>query len=59
MIQTFCSNCAKLGVWFHPYHTMFLTAAHNDTDIEATFSAAEIAFRAVKSLQEEGMNSSL
>uniref|UniRef100_A0A6S8B488 Glutamate-1-semialdehyde 2,1-aminomutase n=1 Tax=Aplanochytrium stocchinoi TaxID=215587 RepID=A0A6S8B488_9STRA len=53
LIQTFCSYCARLGVWFHPYHTMFLTAAHTDADIESTLSVAEVAFRAVKSLQRD------
>lgn len=36
------------GAYFHPYHNMFLSAAHGDDEIRATLDIAEQAFEALK-----------
>jgi glutamate-1-semialdehyde 2,1-aminomutase len=46
--QLFCSECSKRGVFFHPHHNWFLSAAHTKTDIERTFDVADEAYRVVK-----------
>jgi glutamate-1-semialdehyde 2,1-aminomutase len=46
--QLFCSECSKRGVFFHPHHNWFLSAAHTKTDIERTLDVADEAFRIVK-----------
>jgi glutamate-1-semialdehyde 2,1-aminomutase len=38
------SACVEHGVYFSPYHNMFLTAAHRSEDIEETLFATEKAF---------------
>lgn len=40
------------GVWFHPYHTMFLTGAHTADDIEQTLRVTDAAFRAVNEIAD-------
>ena len=44
----FCSATVKRGVYFHPLHNMFLSAAHTTNDIERALDAAEHGFRAVR-----------
>ncbi|MRR08407.1 MAG: hypothetical protein EG828_16105 [Deltaproteobacteria bacterium] len=46
--QFFCAECAKRGVFFHPHHNWFLSAAHTAEDINRTLEIADIGFRAVK-----------
>eukprot|EP00041_Stephanoeca_diplocostata_P017353 m.348328 g.348328 ORF g.348328 m.348328 type:complete len:110 (+) comp20672_c1_seq54:2450-2779(+) len=50
-IRLFCSECAKHGIWFHPYHTMFLTGSHTPEDIEQTLRVTDRAFEKVASMQ--------
>ncbi|MZI93072.1 aminotransferase class III-fold pyridoxal phosphate-dependent enzyme [Vibrio sp. CAIM 722] len=38
------SELIEQGVYFHPYHNMFISAAHKKSDIEATLYATEQAF---------------
>ncbi len=46
------SECLERGVYFHPYHNLFVSAAHGEAELSATLNAAEDAFRAVKSNRE-------
>jgi glutamate-1-semialdehyde 2,1-aminomutase len=46
--QLFCAECAGRGVFFHPYHNWFLSAAHTMDDIDTSLGAADAAFRIVK-----------
>jgi glutamate-1-semialdehyde 2,1-aminomutase len=41
----FCSAAVRQGVYFHPLHNMFLSAAHTPKDIERALDAAEHGFR--------------
>lgn len=42
------SECLKRGVYLHPYHNMFICAAHTDEEIDATLAATDEAFSALK-----------
>jgi glutamate-1-semialdehyde 2,1-aminomutase len=44
--DAFCNAALAQGVYFHPRHNMFLSAAHSDADIEAALAAAEAGFAA-------------
>ncbi|HEY9212977.1 MAG TPA: aminotransferase class III-fold pyridoxal phosphate-dependent enzyme [Ancylobacter sp.] len=46
----FCAAALKAGVYFHPQHNMFLSAAHTPEDIARALEAAELGFRAVRAL---------
>jgi glutamate-1-semialdehyde 2,1-aminomutase len=46
----FCAATIKAGVYFHPLHNMFLSAAHTPEDISRALEAAEQGFRAVRAL---------
>lgn len=42
------TECLKRGVFLHPYHNMFLSAAHDEAEISATLDITDQAFEAVK-----------
>ncbi|MDN8076401.1 hypothetical protein ACVHYJ_20540 [Burkholderia pyrrocinia] len=44
----------KLGVSLHPYHNMFLSAAHTADDISTTLEATDLACGVVKHLRSTG-----
>lgn len=44
--NAFCRAALRRGVYFHPRHNMFLSAAHSQEDIAAALSAAEHGFAA-------------
>jgi glutamate-1-semialdehyde 2,1-aminomutase len=46
--RIFCARAYQEGVFFHPYHNWFLSAAHTEKDIEQTLEAAKKAFQAVR-----------
>lgn len=46
--RLFCGECARRGVFFHPHHNWFLSAAHTEADIDEALGVTEVAFRAVK-----------
>jgi len=46
----FCSAAIEQGVYFHPTHNMFLSAAHTEADIDQALEAAAHGFRAVQAL---------
>ena len=39
--KDFCSQLIKEGIYFHPWHNMFLSAAHTDADIDQTLDATD------------------
>jgi glutamate-1-semialdehyde 2,1-aminomutase len=46
--KTFGAACAARGVFLHPHHNWFLTAAHSEADIRRTLDVADAAFGEVK-----------
>jgi glutamate-1-semialdehyde 2,1-aminomutase len=44
MSRTFAGACADRGVFLHPTHNWFVSAAHGDADIDAALAATEGAF---------------
>ena len=44
----FCAATVRQGVYFHPLHNMFLSAAHTAADIEKALDAAEHGFKAAR-----------
>ena len=46
--RIFCARAYQEGVFFHPYHNWFLSAAHKEEDIRETLAATQKAFKAVK-----------
>jgi glutamate-1-semialdehyde 2,1-aminomutase len=46
----FCAAAVQQGVYFHPLHNMFLSAAHTPKDIERALDAAEHGFRAARAV---------
>ena len=53
-ILTFVDVCAKSGVLFHPFHTMFLGGAHTVEDVRRTLEVTKRAFDVLKKEEEEG-----
>jgi len=47
-IKLFCGEAAKRGVYFHPRHNWFLSAAHTEEDIRRTLEVTDEAFAAVR-----------
>ncbi|SDD47094.1 aminotransferase class III-fold pyridoxal phosphate-dependent enzyme [Belnapia rosea] len=45
--EVFCAAALQRGVYFHPRHNMFLSAAHTEADIALALEAAEHGFAAV------------
>ena len=46
--NVFCLAAVQRGVYLHPWHNWFVSAAHSDDDILATLNATDEAFRAVR-----------
>jgi glutamate-1-semialdehyde 2,1-aminomutase len=47
-MRRFCQELAERGVFTHPMHNWFLSAAHRQADIEETLDVAQAALEAVK-----------
>ena len=45
--NVFTGETARLGVWLHPWHNWFLSAAHTDADVDFTLDRTDAAFAAV------------
>jgi glutamate-1-semialdehyde 2,1-aminomutase len=45
--RLFCGEAAKRGIFFHPHHNWFLSAAHTEADIDKTLEVSREAFKAV------------
>jgi glutamate-1-semialdehyde 2,1-aminomutase len=43
----FCTEALKRGVYMHATHTMFLSAAHREADIDRALEATDVAFAEV------------
>jgi glutamate-1-semialdehyde 2,1-aminomutase len=48
--KTFCARAFQEGVFFHPSHNWFLSAAHGEQEIEQTLTVTRKAFKEVKEL---------
>jgi glutamate-1-semialdehyde 2,1-aminomutase len=46
--RVFAAACAVRGVYIHPHHNWFLTAAHSEADIRRTLEVTDVAFGEVK-----------
>ncbi|MEW6186085.1 MAG: aminotransferase class III-fold pyridoxal phosphate-dependent enzyme [Thermodesulfobacteriota bacterium] len=46
--RIFCARAYQEGVFLHPYHNWFLSAAHQEEDIRETLEVTQKAFKAVK-----------
>lgn len=46
--ERFCAEALKRGVYLHPKHNMFLSAAHTETDIDEALAATQQAFAALR-----------
>ena len=46
--QAFCREAIRRGVFFHPHHNWFLSAAHQEADIDEALAASDAAFEVVK-----------
>jgi glutamate-1-semialdehyde 2,1-aminomutase len=42
--RTFAAACAARGVYLHPHHNWFLSAAHTERDVAWVLEATEEAF---------------
>lgn len=41
LMQRFSAEMMARGIFLHPYHHMFITAAHTDSDVDLTLEAAD------------------
>ncbi len=46
--NVFTGESARLGVWLHPWHNWFLSAAHTDADVDFALDRTDAAFGAVR-----------
>ncbi|MGD2269674.1 MAG: aminotransferase class III-fold pyridoxal phosphate-dependent enzyme [Desulfobacterales bacterium] len=46
--QNWCAECTKRGAYFTSHHNWFLSAAHNDKDIQRTLEIVHEAFTVLK-----------
>jgi glutamate-1-semialdehyde 2,1-aminomutase len=46
--KLFCEECYERGVFFHPFHNWFISAAHTEEDIKKTLEVTDAAFKRVK-----------
>jgi glutamate-1-semialdehyde 2,1-aminomutase len=51
--RVFCAESCRRGVFLHPHHNWFLSAAHTEADIDETLAVTEIAFGVVKERFED------
>ena len=49
--DAWCLECLKRGVYFHPWHNMFLSLAHKPEDIALTLEATDGAFQTLQSMR--------
>jgi glutamate-1-semialdehyde 2,1-aminomutase len=48
MARVFTAEAARRGVYLHPWHNWFLSAAHTDADVDQALLATDDAFAAVR-----------
>ena len=49
--DAFCLEALARGVYLHPAHTLFLSAAHREADIDEALAVTDEALAAVARLQ--------
>jgi glutamate-1-semialdehyde 2,1-aminomutase len=47
LAKAFCAAAVKRGLYLHPWHNMFLSAAHREADVAEALQIADAAFAAV------------
>ncbi len=47
LANVFCSAAVKRGLYLHPWHTMFFSAAHTDNDVQEALQIADAALGVV------------
>ncbi|MCC7275561.1 MAG: aminotransferase class III-fold pyridoxal phosphate-dependent enzyme [Alphaproteobacteria bacterium] len=47
----FCATALRHGAYLHPRHTMFLSTAHREADIDRVLAAADAGFAAVRGMR--------
>jgi glutamate-1-semialdehyde 2,1-aminomutase len=52
--NAFCLAAVRRGVYFHPWHNWFLSAAHTEDDIRQTLEVGDAAFGVVREQFGEG-----
>ena len=45
--NAWCLECLDRGIYLHPWHNMFLSAAHTEAEIALALQATEGAFAAL------------
>lgn len=55
--KTFFTEAARLGVFIHPNHHWYISAAHSRKDIKDTIKIFEHAFQTVRKTQDSSFNS--
>ena len=45
---TWTGECARRGAYMHPFHNMFLSAAHGPEELTRTLEATDAAFASLK-----------
>jgi glutamate-1-semialdehyde 2,1-aminomutase len=46
--NAFTGEAARRGVWLHPWHNWFLSAAHSEADVKQALEGTDAAFAAVR-----------
>jgi len=46
--NVFTGEAARRGVWLHPWHNWFLSAAHTEADVKQALEGTDSAFAAVR-----------
>jgi glutamate-1-semialdehyde 2,1-aminomutase len=46
--QRFCVEAIRRGAFFHPHHNWFMSAAHQERDVDAALAVADEAFAVVR-----------
>jgi glutamate-1-semialdehyde 2,1-aminomutase len=53
--HAFAAAAIKSGLYLHPRHNWFISAALNDADLAKALAATDVAFAAVQARQEGGI----
>ena len=56
MMQDFCAECVKRGVFFVSHHNHFMNASLTDADIKKTIEVADEAFAAIAKMHPDKIN---
>ena len=56
MMQDFCAECVKRGVFVVSHHNHFMNASLTDADIKKTIEVADEAFAAIAKMHPDKIN---